>query len=125
MAIQLPKPYWGRGANSSICTCNNTSGNISIDMKTLYMTKFKYKGVWYYKIGYATNFEYRKKRLKEALTSNKIRAKLHTCFAIKIPFAKEIEIAIHAYLQMRDYRYKHNLPRTISGWTEIYTFLPK
>jgi len=91
-------------------------------MKTLYMLKFKHKGVWHFKIGYATSFEYRKERFKEALVAHKIKAKLHTCFAIKLPFAKEIELMIHEYLHHKGYRYKHKLPTTISGWTEIYLF---
>jgi len=91
-------------------------------MKTLYMLKFKYKGKFHFKIGYATSFEYRKEMFKKALVAHKIKAKLHTCFAIKVPFAKEIELLAHAYLESRGYRYKHTIPKTVSGYSEIYIF---
>jgi len=91
-------------------------------MKTLYMLKFKHQKKWFYKIGHSGGFEYRKSRIKESLVDSKIKAKLYTCFAIKLPFAKEIEDIIHAYLQKQGYRYKHNLPKTVSGWSEYYLF---
>ncbi len=86
------------------------------------MLKFKHQKRWHYKIGFASNFEYRKERFKEALVAHKINAKLHTCFAIQSPYAKEDEAAIHTILEKRKLRYKHNIPKTISGWTEIYLF---
>ena len=91
-------------------------------MKALYMLKFKHNKKWHYKIGHSGCFEYRKKRIKESLVDSKIKAKLHTCFVIKIPFAAEIEDMIHEYLQRKGYRYQHNLPRTVSGWSEYYLF---